>query len=199
MTRHASAGTGDRRSPIAASRSRGGCARSSRRDGNAIVVGMANSAINLDPRVGTDEASQKVHQLLFNTLLRIDNQLRVVPELAESLEQPDPLTYVAHLRHGVLFHNGRELTRGRRRLHVPELSRSRLPRPDGAPIGMLAAVNALDRYTVEFKLKTAVGSFPINLVMGIVQAGSGAANARAADRHRPVSPRASSSPTTASC
>ena len=67
-------------------------------------------AINLDPRVGTDDASQKLHQLLFSTLVRIDEQLRVVPDLAESLDQPDPSTFVAHLRRGVLFHNGRELT-----------------------------------------------------------------------------------------
>lgn len=77
---------------------------------NVIVVGTTNSATNLDPRVGTDEASQKIHQLIFNTLVHIDNQLRVVPELAESIEHPDPITYIARLRHGVLFHNGRELT-----------------------------------------------------------------------------------------
>ena len=79
-----------------------GC-REARTDGNYIVVAMQDPAINLDPRVGTDAASQKIHQLLFSTLVRIDDQLRVVPELAESLEQPDPVTYVAHLRHGVRF------------------------------------------------------------------------------------------------
>ena len=55
--------------------------------GRIIVVGMADAVVNLDPRVGTDAASQKVHQLLFSTLVRIDPQLRVVPDLAESLEQ----------------------------------------------------------------------------------------------------------------
>jgi len=62
---------------------------------NVIVLGTTNSATNLDPRVGTDEASQKIHQLVFNTLVHIDNQLRIVPELAESIDHPDPLTYVA--------------------------------------------------------------------------------------------------------
>ena len=65
---------------------------SQRDDPNYIVVGMTNSAVNLDPRVGIDEASQKTHQLLYNSLVRIDASLRVVPELAESLERPDPLT-----------------------------------------------------------------------------------------------------------
>jgi len=148
-----------------------------RREGKAIIVAMALPVINLDPRVGTDEASQKAHQLIFNTLLRIDKELRPVPDLAESLEQPDPVTYVARLRRGVLFHNGRELSAD----DVVYTFRSFLDpafRGRTAAYRMLAAVNRLDRYTVEFKLKTAVGSFPINLVMGIVQDGSGGANAR---------------------
>jgi peptide/nickel transport system substrate-binding protein len=153
-----------------------GCSQK-RRDKDAIIVGMALPVINLDPRVGTDEASQKAHQLLYNTLLRIDNQLRPVPDLAESLEQPDPITYIAHLRRGVLFHNGRELSAD----DVVYTFRSFLDpgfRGRTAAYRILAGVNRLDRYTVEFKLKAAVASFPVNLVMGIVQEGSGAANAR---------------------
>ena len=84
-----------------------GCANV-RPDGDAIVIAVANSPVNLDPRVGTDEVSQKAHQLLYNTLVKLDTDLTLVPELAESLEQPDPVTYVATLRKGVLFHNGRE-------------------------------------------------------------------------------------------
>jgi peptide/nickel transport system substrate-binding protein len=154
----------------------GGCAQP-RPPGNIIIVGTTNSATNLDPRVGTDEASQKIHQLLYNNLVHIDKDLSVVPELAESIEQPDSTTYVARLRHGVLFHNGRELTSD----DVVYTFRSFLDPTFKGRSGayrVLAAVTPLDRYTVEFKLKNALGSFPINLVMGIVQAGSGAANAR---------------------
>ncbi len=145
--------------------------------GNVIVLGMTNSATNLDPRVGTDEASQKVHQLVFNTLVHIDSQLRVVPELAETIEHPDPLTYIARLRKGVLFHNGRELTSA----DVVYTFRSFLDPSFKGRSGayrVLAAVNARDPYTVEFTLKNPLNSFPINLVMGVVQDGSGAANAR---------------------
>ena len=146
--------------------------------GNVIVLGTTNSATNLDPRVGTDEASQKIHQLIFNTLVHIDSQLRVVPELAESIDHPDELTYIARLRHGVLFHNGRELTSN----DVVYTFRSFLDPTFKGRSGayrVLAAVNPLDAYTVQFKLKNPLKSFPVNLVMGIVQAGSGAANARA--------------------
>jgi peptide/nickel transport system substrate-binding protein len=154
-----------------------GCV-SHRDDPNYIVVGMTNSAVNLDSRVGIDEASQKAHQLLYNSLVRIDAKLRVVPELAESLERPDPLTYVARIRRGVKFHNGRELT-------AEDVAYTFRSLVDPKFIGRtnayrnVAAVDILDPYTVAFRLKAPFGSFPVNLVMGIVQAGSGAANARA--------------------
>jgi peptide/nickel transport system substrate-binding protein len=148
-----------------------------RQEGDAIVVAMTNSAINLDPRLAGDDASQKAHQLLYNSLVHIDSNLRVVPELAESLEQPDPLTYIARLRHGVRFHNGRELTAE----DVAYTFRSFLDPKFGGRSGAYAivrSVDIVDPYTVAFHLKEPFGSFPINLVMGIVQAGSGTANIR---------------------
>ena len=157
--------------------STGACTPSRRASDNVIVIATTNSATNLDPRVGTDEASQKIHQLLFSPLVRIDTDLRVVPELAEAIEQPDPVTYIARLRRGVLFHNRRELTSE----DVVYTFRSFLDPAFKGRSGayrVLAGVNAIDRYSVEFKLKNPLGSFPINLVMGIVQAGSGAANTR---------------------
>lgn len=153
-----------------------GCGQA-RQEGDAIVVAMTNSAINLDPRLAGDDASQKAHQLLYNSLVHIDSDLRVVPELARSIEQPNPLTYVATLRHGVKFHNGRELTAE----DVAYTFRSFLdPKFGGrsAAYAIVASVEIVDPYTVAFHLKSPFGSFPINLVMGIVQAGSGTANIR---------------------
>lgn len=143
----------------------------------SIVVGMTNSALDLDPRVAADEASQKVHQLLYDTLVRIDDTLRVVPDLAETLEKPDPLTYIARLRRGVRFHNGRELTAA----DVVYTFRSLIDPDFRGRTGayrLLGAVDALDPYTVKFTLKEPFASFDINLVMGIVQDGSGSGPGR---------------------
>ena len=153
-----------------------GCAQE-RPEGDAIVVGLANAPLNLDPRVGADEASQKAHQLLYSSLVKIDDQLRIVPDIAESLDQPDPVTYVARLKRGVLFHDGHELTA----VDVVYTFRSFLDPSFGGRSGayrQLASVDAIDPYTVVFKLKEPFGSFRVNLVMGIVRDGSGAANAR---------------------
>lgn len=154
-----------------------GCGQQ-RPEGDAIVVAMTNSAVNLDPRVGADDASQKAHQLLYNTLLKIDANLKVVPELAESIERPDDLTYVATLRHGVRFHDGGELTAN----DVAYTFRSFLDpafRGRSGAYTNVKSVEIVDPYRVAFHLKTPSASFPINLVMGIVKDGSGLSNARA--------------------
>jgi ABC-type transport system substrate-binding protein len=55
-----------------------------------IIVALANSPTNLDPGVGLDEASQKLHQLLYRSLLKTDANLRVVPDLASRFEPRIP-------------------------------------------------------------------------------------------------------------
>ena len=142
-------------------------------DGDFVKVIIRASPTNFDPRVGTDEQSQRVHQLVYSQLMTIDSQLRVAPGLAARLDNPDPLTYVAHLRSGVRFHDGHELTAR----DVVYTFRSFLdPAFVSARKGayrMLASVRALDDYRVEFKLNEPFGSFPIQLVMQVVPDGAG--------------------------
>src|SRR5262249_33428403 len=77
---------------------------------NIPVVAMTSGPAKLDPRIGTDDSSQKIGQLIFNDLMELGSDLRVGPGLAERLDSPDPTTYVATLRRGVKFHDGHELT-----------------------------------------------------------------------------------------
>lgn len=139
-----------------------------------VVASLTTGPNNLDPRVGTDDSSQKLHDLIFDSLVRLDEQLRIVPRLAERFEHPDPLTFVATLRRGVRFHDGRELTAD----DVVFTTRCMLdPSFVSAKKGgfrELQSVEAPDPYTVVFKLKVPFESFPINLqVLQIVPKGSG--------------------------
>lgn len=145
---------------------------------DTLVVAVANSPTNLDPGVGLDETSQKIHQLLYHSLLRIDDDLRVVPDLAVRFDTTDSTNYVAQIPTGVRFHDGREMTSEDvaytfRRFLDPAFTSGR----KGA-YRALRAVDILDRYTVVFRLEAPSASFPINLVMGIVPAGTGPAAAR---------------------
>ena len=143
---------------------------------NVLVVAITSGPNSLDPRYGLDDSSQKIHQLIFDGLLRIDDGLRYVTEggLAERLENPAPTTWVVTLRKGVRFHDGHELTAADV-LHtfntiLDPASRS----PHRGAFRGLQSVEARDPFTVVFTLSEPFASFPTNLVIPqIIPAGAG--------------------------
>jgi peptide/nickel transport system substrate-binding protein len=138
-----------------------------------INVAVLSSPNSLDPRIGSDETSQRIHTLIYDYLLALDDQLRVVGGLASSWEQVDPLNYVIHLREGVLFHDGHELTADDVVFTFNSFIDPDFVSPRKGAYRSLARVEAIDPYTVRFVLKEPFGSFPINLVMPVVPKGAG--------------------------
>jgi peptide/nickel transport system substrate-binding protein len=128
---------------------------------------------NLDPRIGTDAQSQRLHSLLFSGLLQRDAQMNPVGDLAERWEMPDPLTYVFHLRRGVRFHNGRALTAADVKFTFDTILSGALKTPKRGAFRMVASIEAPDDFTIVFHLKEPFASFLWNLVrpsVGIVPA-----------------------------
>ena len=140
---------------------------------NILVVGVTSGPNNLDPRIGTDDVSAKTAQLVFNNLMTLDDRLRVAPDLAERLENPDPTTYVAVLRKGVKFHDGHELTSADVVYTFKSLLDPAFVSTRKGAYRMVKTIEARDRYTVAFVLKEPFGSFPVNLVIPIVPDGAG--------------------------
>ena len=141
---------------------------------DVITLAVPSSPNNLDPRVGTDEVSQKIQQLVYSTLFALNERLEVVGLLADRWDSPTPTTYVVSLRKGVRFHDGHELTSDDVVYTFTSLLDPNFISPRKGAYRMLDRVRAVDPYTVEFTLKEPFGSFPINLVIPIVPNGAGA-------------------------
>jgi peptide/nickel transport system substrate-binding protein len=142
-------------------------------DPTVITLAVFASPNNFDPRVGTDEVSQKIGQLVYDYLFNLDDELRVAPGLATGWEQPTPTEYVVRLRTGVRFHDGHELTSADVVYTFRSLLDPAFVSPRKGAYRMLKQIDAIDRYTVRFTLDQPFGSFPINLVLAIVPDGAG--------------------------
>ncbi|MBY0494227.1 MAG: ABC transporter substrate-binding protein [Cyanobacteria bacterium] len=138
-----------------------------------VTVAVLSSPNSLDPRIGSDETSQRIHTLIYDYLLALDDKLRVVGGLASSWEQTDPVTYIVHLREGVRFHDGHELTADDVVFTFGSFIDPKFVSPRKGAYRSLDRVEAVDPYTVRFVLKEPFGSFPINLVMPVVPEGAG--------------------------
>ena len=142
---------------------------------NTLVMIIESSPINLDPRVGVDGQSQRIDELLFDSLLRHDAQFELQPQLADRWEIPDPLTYVFHLHQGVRFSNGQPLTARDVKWTFDSLINGKLRSPKAGTFASVSHIEAPDDYTVIFHLKQPYASLLWNLsgAAGIVPYGSG--------------------------
>lgn len=120
---------------------------------------------SLDPHVASSGASFQILNNVLETLTFFDDEMNVIPWLAESWERSeDGLVWTFHLREGVMFSNGRELTAEDvawtfGRLVDPDIASGNAWRVGGAS----TVVEAVDTYTVQFTTASVIASLPASL------------------------------------
>jgi peptide/nickel transport system substrate-binding protein len=148
---------------------------SQRPDADTLVMIIESPPANLDPRVGTDAQSERIGELIFDSLLRRDEHYRLQPHLAERWEVTDPLTYIFHLRRGVRFHDGHPLTARDVKWTFDSLLDGTVRSAKASTFRFVEQIETPDDWTVIFHLKEPYATLPWNLsggAIGIVPAGS---------------------------
>jgi peptide/nickel transport system substrate-binding protein len=79
--------------------------------GGHLIWGHSETVQNLDMHQTGTASTSRVLQNVHASIVTVDKNLNVIPNLAESFEiAPDGLTYTFKLRPGVKFHNGATMT-----------------------------------------------------------------------------------------
>jgi peptide/nickel transport system substrate-binding protein len=123
-----------------------------------LTIGVDQEAIGLDPNIVTAFSSHRRIDLLYNKLVRLDDNMAIVPDLAESWENPDNVTYVFKLRKGVLFHNGRELKAEDVQYTLNRILDPKTASPGRSYITLIKAIDVVDPYTVRITLASPLPS-----------------------------------------
>ncbi len=147
-----------------------------RNDPQTVVVAIENSPNSLDPRIGTDAMAERIGGLLFDALVKKDEHFEMRPWLATSWSQPDPLTWVFHLRNGVRFSDGRSLNAEDVAWTINSLTDGSLLTSKAGAFAHVARADATDPLTVTVHMKNPDASLLFNLsdgLFGVVPKGSG--------------------------
>ena len=79
--------------------------------GGTLVSAQTTEATGLDPQLVPALSRSRRAPMMYSQLVRYDDTMTIVPELAESWEvSKDGLTWTFKLRQGVKFHDGQEMT-----------------------------------------------------------------------------------------
>ncbi|MCF7946159.1 MAG: ABC transporter substrate-binding protein [Spirochaetia bacterium] len=123
-----------------------------------ITLGVDQEAVGLDPHIVTAFSSMRRLDLLYNRLVRLDDNMKVVPDLAESWEIPNNTTYIFNLRKGVKFHNGREMVAEDVKYSLERVLDDKTASPGRSYIATIDKVEVVDDYTVKLHLSAPLAS-----------------------------------------
>ncbi|HEX8131782.1 MAG TPA: ABC transporter substrate-binding protein [Pyrinomonadaceae bacterium] len=132
-----------------------------RAGGDAFVMVLEASPKTLDPLRGTDAASERYRQLMFNQLMRKNEQFDYVGELASNVQTaPDGLSVTFTLQDNVKFHDGKPLTSADVKYTFDKFLASDSPKAvpffegtGAAKQPLVTSVEAPDPRTVVFRLR----------------------------------------------
>ena len=137
-----------------------------------LVVSLGGEVSVINPILSSDSASSAVEGPIFSSLVKINEALEFIPDLASTWEvSPDGLTWTFRLRKDVLWHDGRKFTAEDIKFTFdtildPKVNSVRRGNYiiDGKPIRLDVA----DKYTVRFILPRPYAPFLASVSMGII-------------------------------
>lgn len=147
-----------------------GCPSSPPTESRQVLrIALDTAPSHLDPRYGIDAASARVMQLIYNGLVRLDAQARIVPDVAASWDMPDPATYVFHLRRDVVWHDGEGLTAADVHYTFTSILDAKTESPKRGSFGKIQAIEIVDDYTIRFRLSEPFAPFLTNnMTQGLI-------------------------------
>ena len=142
--------------------------------GGMLRAGLDVDADTLDPRLYKNTSGARIKELAFNGLVAISADYSPAPDLAEKWDNPDDKTWVFHLRQGLTFHDGSNLTANDVKYTYESVLDPNFNSPLRAFYLSVDKVDATDNNTVTFTLKEPFAPFLSYMDLGIVPQASGA-------------------------
>lgn len=126
----------------------------------SIVVAAGSKPRSLDPYRYNEFPALMITEHIYNTLISLDDNGKLIPELAESWKIKTPTEIEFKLRKGIKFHNGNEFKAND---VVYSFNRMKNSPGSGIAVDNLENVTANDDYTVTMTLKKPSSPFVASL------------------------------------
>jgi peptide/nickel transport system substrate-binding protein len=122
--------------------------------GGTLTAGFGADIVGTDPHVTSGAISAVVLNHVFDRLIGYDENLDLVPILAERWEaSPDLKSITFYLRQGRFFHNGREMVAEDVKYSLERIKDPKTGNPRRSAFDTIEAIEVIDKYTVRLQLK----------------------------------------------
>src|SRR5947207_705066 len=139
---------------------------------DTLVIALMSSPTNLDSRVGADNASGRMFDLVHSGLIKVTPNYDYAPDVAEKWETPDDKTIVFHLNPNAKFQNGQALKASDVKWTYDSMMDPNFVTSKRSGYSAVDHIEAPDDHTVIFKLKEPNPGIFDNLTVGILPTGA---------------------------
>ncbi|MEW6369144.1 MAG: ABC transporter substrate-binding protein [Acidobacteriota bacterium] len=139
-------------------------------DTRTFVLVQSDDILGLSPNRSMEWHTSGVLSNVYESLVVLDANMKLLPALAESWESPDKLTWRFHIRHGVAFHGGRTLAAQDVKYSIEDLLAA-APEEYSNLLRAVGSVEAVDHFTVDIKTTSPVRLLNELCYVSIVPAG----------------------------
>lgn len=127
---------------------------------DTIRFSSSADATTLDPHDITDNQSESISQMLYDRLVKFDEKLNIVPDLAEKWEvSPDGKTWTFTVRTGVKFHDGTDFDAVAAKKSFDRVLDPNLNLKRRSLFSMIKEIQAPDARTITFTTNEPFGAF----------------------------------------
>lgn len=137
-----------------------------------LIFSLGGEVSVLNPILYTDTASAGVCGVVFSGMVRINENLEVIPDMAKSWEiSEDGLVWTFHLRKGIKWHDGKPFTAEDVKFTFDSILNPRVNsvrRSDYIINGQPIKFKVVDPHTVQAILPKAFAPFLVNVGMSII-------------------------------
>jgi ABC-type dipeptide transport system, periplasmic component len=152
------------------------CGSGEKKDGasesKTLVIALKSGPTNLDSRVGADNASSRMFDLVYSGLIKVTPNFDYAPDLATKWETPDDKTIVFHLNPNAKFHNGQPVKASDVKWTYESLMNPTFVTSKRSGYSTVDHIETPDQQTVIFKLKEPNAGIFDNLTVGILPIGA---------------------------
>ena len=136
------------------------------RSGGTLKMAWASSPRTLDPALAIQGDEYMITQATYDNLTRIDEKLQPGPMLATQWSSDaQARVWTFALRKGVKFHHGRELKASDVVFTFERVLDPKTGSPGRNAMGPIEKVEAVDDYTVRFRMATPYADLPVSVAV----------------------------------
>ena len=128
-------------------------------EGGELIFGLSTEPPNMDPQVGKGTAARTVKVQVYRGLVSFHKDGEIIMDLAESVEQPDDVTYVFKLRDNANWHNGDPVTAEDVKFSLERILDPETGATTRTQLSVIETIEVVDEKTVQLTLSQPTAAF----------------------------------------